>query len=97
MTSWGWAIMLRHNGGCTPWTPEPCLAGWPDAPCAPEFRVFWLFLGGYYAHELLATALRVTSGVQKRDMIVHHSATLGAFVVVVVAVFPLLPRVLFVR
>ena len=64
----------RHNS--TPWSPEPCLAGWPHAPCSRAFRVFWIALGGYYAHELLATLLRVTSGVQKRDMLVHHSATL---------------------
>jgi hypothetical protein len=31
-------IMLTNNGGCTPWSTDPCLEGWPHHPLLPIQR-----------------------------------------------------------
>lgn len=68
--------MLNHNGGCTPLNPSPCLEDWPLAPVEPAFRAYWLVSAGSYCHELLATALRIGTAQQPRDMVIHHLVTL---------------------
>jgi hypothetical protein len=38
LSAWGWWVVLRHNGPCTPASTRGCLEGWPNDPMTTEAR-----------------------------------------------------------
>ncbi|GBF94252.1 ceramide synthase [Raphidocelis subcapitata] len=75
LSAWGWWVMLRHNGPCTPSSTRGCLEGWPGHPVTPEFRLWWLSLGGLYAGEMIGTLLGGVGFKLGLDMLIHHVLT----------------------
>ncbi len=59
MTAWAWHATATANGGCTPFNTAPCLRDWPDLPVTLEFKLVWLTIFGFYAYEMLGTALGI--------------------------------------
>ncbi|KAI8474223.1 MAG: TLC domain-containing protein [Monoraphidium minutum] len=76
MSVWGWWVLLRHNGPCTPAAPKGCLVGWPAHPMSMEFRWWWLTLGGMYTAEMLGTAAGGLGFMLSREMVAHHAVTI---------------------
>ena len=67
---------LFFNGGCTPWSTDACIIGWPDQHTLNILqRLYFLFMFQYYAYEMLGTVLRVGTQL-KTEMVVHHIATM---------------------
>jgi hypothetical protein len=77
LTVWGWWVMLRHNGPCTPAQPKGCLVGWPHHPVSQEFRWWWLTVGGMYTGEMIGTALGGVGFKLSKEMVVHHLVTIS--------------------
>lgn len=69
------ASTLYFNGGCTPWSTDPCLVGWPDHGVNIFQRLYFIFMFQYYLYEMLGTALGMGT-ILKTDMVVHHMATM---------------------
>jgi hypothetical protein len=76
LTAWGWWVMLRHNGPCTPLQPKGCLVGWPNHPVSPQFRWWWLTIGGMYTGEIIGTLLGGVGFRLSKEMMAHHVITL---------------------
>ena len=80
LSVWAWWVMLRHNGPCTPWAPKGCLVGWPEHPVAPQWRLWWLSVGGVYAGEMIGTALGGVGFSLNGEMVLHHVITMALMV-----------------
>jgi hypothetical protein len=79
LSIWGWWVLLNHNGDCTPLAPRGCLIGWPALPVTPQFRWWWLSMGGMYVGEMASAALGVGASLST-EMVVHHVITLALMV-----------------
>ncbi|GBF98957.1 ceramide synthase [Raphidocelis subcapitata] len=77
LTAWGWWVMLRHNGPCTPAAPAGCLVGWPGHPVTGQFRWWWLTVGGMYTGEILGTLMGGVGFRLSREMMLHHVVTMA--------------------
>jgi hypothetical protein len=76
LSAWGWWVMLRHNGPCTPLAPKGCLVGWPDHPMSDQFRWWWLTVGGMYTGEVVGTLMGGVGFKLSKEMLTHHAITL---------------------
>lgn len=74
-TAFAWWVLLHYNGGCTPLHTAPCLQGWPNHPASKELRWAFQLMFGYYAYEMLCTAVGRGTKLAP-DMVVHHAVTM---------------------
>lgn len=80
LSTWGWWVMLNHNGPCVPTSPKGCLVGLPDHPMSLEFRWWWLSVAGLYTAEMIGTLLGGVGFKLNVEMFAHHVVTMALMV-----------------